>query len=88
MSAKSLIEIEILRKFEETPHTQKYEKTHWRKKQNGREEVRKPNDCSSRGKPNKHRERKPNRHQCRKKSSIYSGKPIKMARIYWEKIQS
>ena len=30
MSAKSLIEIEIeiLRKFEETPHTQKYEKTH------------------------------------------------------------
>ena len=58
MFAKSLIEIEILRKFEETPHTQKYEKTHWRKKQNGREEVGKPNDCSSRGKPNKHREKK------------------------------
>ena len=35
------------RKFEETPHTQKYEKTCLRKKQNGRE----PNDRSCRGKP-------------------------------------
>ena len=32
MSAKFLIEILIFRKFEEIPHTQKYENTHWRKK--------------------------------------------------------
>ena len=32
MCAKFLIKIKIFRKFEETPHTQKYENTHWRKK--------------------------------------------------------
>ena len=47
MSAKFWIEILSFRKFEETPHTQKYEKTCLRKKQNGRE----PNDRSCRGKP-------------------------------------
>ena len=31
MCAKFLIKIKIFRKFEETPHTQKYENTHWRK---------------------------------------------------------
>ena len=39
-----------------------------------RDEGRKPNESSYRGKPNKRRERKQNRYQCRKKSSIYSGK--------------
>ena len=67
MCAKFLIKIKIFRKFEETPHTQKYENTHWRKKQKVSEEGRKPNDNSYRGKPKKHREGKPNMYQCRKK---------------------
>ena len=46
-------------KCKETTHTRKYKRTHRRKKQNGRDEARKTNDSSCRGKPNKRRERKP-----------------------------
>ena len=60
--------------FEETTHTQKYDKTQWRKNQNGKDEGRKLNDSSLWGKPNKRHERNQDRYQCPKKSSISAGK--------------
>ena len=68
------LKFKFLKKLEETTHTQKQKKTDGRKKQNGRDEGRKPNDSSCRGKLNKPREGKSNGYQCREKSSIYCGK--------------
>ena len=73
----------ILRKFEENTHTQKHGKTHRRKNQNGRDDERKPNDSSCRGKPNNHRERRSEQVLIPKKVrlSIYSGKPNQCSRV-------
>ena len=68
----------MLRKLEENTHTQKHGKTHRRKNQNGRDDERKPNDSSCRGKPN-------NRVQVlmpkKVRLSIYSGKPSQCSRV-------
>ena len=60
MSAKFWIEIEIFRKFEETTHTQKNEKTHWRKKKTKIAEMREESQTTvlAKEKPNKRCEKK------------------------------
>ena len=80
----------IFRKFEATPHTQKYEETHWRKKQNGRVEGIKPNDSSYRGKPNKHCERKWNRFvtfwRAKNEQKRFS-KWVRGSSLFWNELQ-